>query len=335
MAADRPTIVFPRRPVEPLRSLTRRVFIALGVILLIALLTYFGRGGYRDATGTPITLLDAIYYSTVTVTTTGYGDIYPASPAARAVTAFIVTPARVIFLIVLVGTTLAVLSERFREAVTESNWRRRVRNHTVVAGYGTKGRGAVQSLIANGTALNRIVAIDTDERALGEARDAGVATIRGDATRTAVLSEAMVEQAAAVIVTCGSDDTATLVTLTARERNPNVTIVAAAKEAENAHLLRQSGATTVIVSSEAAGRLLGLATAEPRAVAVLEDLIGAGVGLHLAERPALPDEVGGPPRPLAGELPVAIVRGAERIAFDDARFGTLSAGDVVVVLSSE
>lgn len=314
--------------------MSTRVGIALGIVLLIALLTYFGRDGYRDATGTPITLLDAIYYSTVTVTTTGYGDIYPASAAARAITAFVVTPARVVFLIVLVGTTLAVLTERFREAMTESNWRRRVRNHTIVAGYGTKGRGAVQSLVDSGTPIDRIVAIDVAEHALQDARDAGVATIRGDATRTAVLGEAMVEHAAAVVVTCGSDDTSTLVTLTARERNPRVTIVAAAKEAENAHLLRQSGASTVIISSEAAGRLLGLATSEPRAVEVLEDLIGAGVGLHLAERPVSPDEIDGAPRPGPGELPVAVVRDQERIAFDDARYRALRPGDVVIVMRS-
>ena len=326
--------MFPQRPVAPLRSIAQRVGIALGIVLMIALLTYFGRSGYVDATGSPITLLDAIYYSTVTVTTTGYGDIYPASPVARAVTAFIVTPARVVFLIVLVGTTLAVLTRRFREAITETNWRRRVRNHTIVAGYGTKGRGAVQSLLASGTTVGQIVAVDIDDRALQDARDAGIPTIRGDATRTAVLSEAMVEHTAAVVVTCGSDDTATLVTLTARERNSTLTIVAAAKESENAHLLRQSGATTVIVSSEAAGRLLGLATSEPSAVAVLEDLIGVGVGLHVAERPVAPEEVGGPPRSRPGELPIAIVRGGEQIAFDDARYGMLRGGDVVVVLLS-
>jgi voltage-gated potassium channel len=297
-------------------------------------LTYIGRDGYRDAAGTPITLLDAIYYSTVTVTTTGYGDIYPASPAARAITAFVVTPARVVFLIVLVGTTLAVLTERFRQTMSESNWRRRVRNHTIVAGYGTKGRGAVQSLLASGTPIGLIVAVDVNEHALQDARDVGVATIRGDATRTAVLGEAMVEHAAAVVVTCGSDDTSTLVTLTARERNPRVTIVSAAKEAENAHLLRQSGASTVIISSEAAGRLLGLATSEPRAVEVLEDLIGAGVGLHLAERPVFPDEIDAAPRQRPGELPVAVVRDQERIAFDDARYGALRTGDVVIVMRS-
>ena len=48
--------------------------------------------------------------------------------------------------------------------------------------------------------------------------------------------------AAAVIVTCNRDDTATLITLTARELNPDATIVAAVKDSENAHLLRESGA---------------------------------------------------------------------------------------------
>ena len=90
----------------------------------------------------------------------------------------------------------------------------------------------------------------------------------------------------------------------------------------------------MIISSEAAGRLLGLATSEPRAVEVLEDLIGAGVGLHLAERPVSPDEIDGAPRPGPGELPVAVVRDQERIAFDDARYRALRPGDVVIVMRS-
>ena len=73
----------------------------------------------------------------------------------------------------------------------------------------------------------------------------------------------MVAVAAAVIVTCNRDDTATLITLTARELNPDATIVAAVKDSENAHLLRESGAQGVVISSESAGRLLGLATVQP------------------------------------------------------------------------
>ena len=64
-------------------------------------------------------------------------------------------------------------------------------------------------------------------------------------------------------MTCNRDDTATLATLTVRELNSTVPISAAVREAENARLLSQSGATTVILSSEAAGRLIGLSTQAP------------------------------------------------------------------------
>ncbi|MPY95921.1 MAG: hypothetical protein GEV08_23550 [Acidimicrobiia bacterium] len=330
-----PPILFPTRQLHPLRSIARRIGLSVGILVLVAMVTWTGRHGYRDADGGPLSLLDAFYYASVTVTTTGYGDITPISPTARAVTAFVVTPARVVFLILLVGTTLELLTERFRQALAESRWRKRVRGHTIVAGYGTKGRGAVDTLLASGTLVEDVVVIDVSAAAVEEARNAGFTAILGDATRTPVLQLARVEQADAVVVTCHRDDTATLVTLTARELNGDVTIVAAVREAENAHLLRQSGAATVIVSAEAAGRLLGLATDQPRAVAVLEDLLIAGQGLRLVERAAREDEVGGPPLPGEGLLPIAVVREGARISFDSPAYRRVQAGDVVISIGSE
>jgi voltage-gated potassium channel len=320
--------------VAPQRSLARRAGIAVAVVVIVALITLLDRKGYRDANGDGISVLDAIYYSTVTVTTTGYGDIVPASNLARAMTAFIVTPLRVVFLIVLVGTTIAVLTERFKQSYAESRWRRKVNDHTIVAGFGTRGRGAVDSLLANGLPRSQIVVIETDGRAAEHARANGLTVVLGDATRTAVLNEAMIGNARAVIVTCGKDDTATLVTLTTRELSPAATIVAAAQETENAHLLRQSGASTVIVSSESSGRLLGLATSQPRAVGVLEDLIAAGEGLQLVERLATPDEIGRAPVARPGELPITIVRDGQVISFADRGYGDVRGGDVVVSLQS-
>ena len=304
-------------------------------MLAIALITWFDRGSYSDADGNGVSFLDAIYYSTVTVTTTGYGDIAPLSRGARAWTAFVVTPLRAVFLIVLVGTTLQLLTERYRQALAENRWRRRVTDHTIVAGYGTKGRGAVDTLLANGTPPEQIVVIDIAAEAVHEARSRGLTSVLGDATRTAVLIEAMVERATSVVVTCNRDDTATLVTLTARELNPAANIVVAVKERENAHLLEYSGAGTVVISSESAGRLLGLATQHPKAVEVISDLIVAGEGLEMVERQASPEEVGGPARAESGELPLAIVRGGERIAFDDPRCLQLEPGDVIVSLRRE
>jgi voltage-gated potassium channel len=331
---DGPSIIFPTGPLRPLRSLMGRIGIASLAVVFIALVTYVGRSGYRDADGSGITMLDAVYYATVTLTTTGYGDITPVSPLARAITAFLVTPVRVVFLIVLIGTTLALLTERYRAARAERRWRSNVKDHTIVVGYGTTGRGAIDSLTASGIPRSDIVVIEVSPAAAEEARSAGLVTVPGDGTRTAVLGEAEVERARSVIVTPGADDTATLVTLTARELNPTTVIVASVREAENAHLLRQSGADAVITSSEAAGRLLGLATVQPESVEVLEDIIVAGHGLHLVQRAAGPDELGRPPKGGRGEIPLAIVRDGERITVDDPSKNALAPGDVVVLLQA-
>ena len=204
-------------------------------------------------------------------------------------TALIVTPARILFLIVLVGTTVELLTERFRHRRAVERWRKRMNGHTIVAGYGTMGRGAVDTLFANGTTgADHIVVIDPLESAAEAARSDGLTVIPDDATRTAAWKAACVETARAVIVTCNRDDTATLITLTARELNREVPISAAVREEENAHLLSQSGATTVVLSSEAAGRLVGLSTDAPAAVSVLEDLLAVRHGLDIDERPVGP-----------------------------------------------
>jgi voltage-gated potassium channel len=305
----------------------RRLSLAVGIVLAIALLAFVGRRGYSDADGTPLSILDSIYYATVTVTTTGYGDIAPISPSARAVTAFIVTPLRVVFLILLVGTTLELLTERYRLARARTKWRERVDGHTIVVGYGAMGASAVQTLRAEGIVPGEgIVVIDHQHRPADQARDAGLVTIVGDATRTETLREACVERARAVIVTCNRDDTAALVTLTARELNPTAIISAAVREQENAHLLAQSGASDVVLSSAAAGRLIGLSTA----VGVLQDLLTAGQGLEIAERVAAEGDIGRLPDRSGPGLPIAIVRGGRRIPFGAAAATPLQRGDVIV-----
>ena len=138
-----------------------------------------------------------------------------------------------------------------------------------------------------------------------------------------------------MIVTCNRDDTATLATLTARQLNRTVPISAAVRESENAHLLSQSGATTVVLSSQAAGRLIGLSAEAPRAVGVLADLLMAGRGLELVEQPAADDEIGGPPRTVPGRgIPIALVRGTTRISFGEPAFQRVEADDVVVSIAA-
>jgi voltage-gated potassium channel len=332
---DAPLVLFPHSRSNPRRSLLFRLGFATGIILVIAILTWLQRTGYSDADGTPLTFLDCVYYSTVTVTSTGYGDIAPISQAARATTAFVVTPLRVLFLVLLVGTTLSLLTERYRQVRATNHWRRTVKDHIIVAGYGTTGRGAVETLLADASvAPHDIVVIDQRAEVVTLATSAGLTGIVADATHTSAWDQARIDTARSVIVTCSRDDTTTLVTLTVRQVNPTIPISATIAQSENAHLVRQSGATNVILAAEAAGRLVGLATATPGAVSVLEDLLAAGTGLDLVERVVEPDEVGGRPDAVRGVgLPIALIRNGTRVSFDDPGFERVEAGDVVISIS--
>jgi voltage-gated potassium channel len=302
--------------------------------MFVALVTYLDRDGYADAAGGGLSVLDAIYYATVTVTTTGYGDIRPESDGARLLSVILVTPARVLFLIVLVGTTLEVLAERTRENYRLVRWRKNLNDHSIIVGFGTKGRSAARQLTAHGVEPGQIIVIDPREEARRHAVSLGFAAIPGDATESEVLEEAEIAGARAVVVAVDRDDTAVLTTLTARELNPRAMISAAVREEQNAHLLRQSGANSVITSSDAAGRLLGVATQSPRVVEVLEDLLTVGQGLDILERPVTEEEIGPLSDLRSSEPIVAIARGERLIRFDEAEAQQLEAGDRVVYLCS-
>ena len=332
-SGDQVPVRLPRPDRSYIGSFQRRIILALALVAFVTLLAYIDRGGYRDAAGNEVSLLDCFYYATVSITTTGYGDVIPVTDRTRLITAVLITPARILFLILLVGTTLEFLAERTREAYRLRAWRARLKDHTIICGYGTKGHSAVQSILGAGTDRSKVVVVDPAEQALEKARSAGLAVVVGDAASTDVLRTAGIEHARAVVVAASRDDAAVLITLTARELNPTATIASAVREEENAHLLRHGGADSVITSSGAAGRLLGLATETPRVVSVLEDLISVGAGLDIEERQVDERHVG---RPLADydrrQLAVAVVRGEEIIRFDDERAEQLETGDRVVCL---
>jgi voltage-gated potassium channel len=318
---------------SPWWELVRRLILAAAILGFTVALVYFDRDGYRDnadPTGR-VDLIDSIYYTTVTLSTTGYGDIAPYHPGSRLVNAFVITPLRIAFLVLLIGTTLEVLANQGREMVRISRWRKKMDDHVVVIGYGTKGRSAVQTLRNNGIDSERIVVVDPSSTALGEAHADGLAVVTGDATRREVLRRAGVERARQVIITTDRDDSTVLATLNVRQLNPETYVVAAVREADNVQLVRQSGADSVITSSDAVGRLLGLSSLSPSLGSVMEDLLSYGEGLEVAERDLLVPEVGKQPQSLPDQV-IAVVRDGVVHRYFDPAVTQLVRGDKLVVV---
>lgn len=330
---DSARVALPEPIRSPLWELGRRLLLALFILAATVALVYIDRGGYQDGndTDTSVDLVDAIYYTTVTLSTTGYGDITPVSESARLVNAFVITPLRIGFLVLLIGTTLEVLASQGRELFRVARWRKHMGEHVVIVGYGTKGRSAVTTLVRNGWDPEDIIIVDPTASAIAEANAHGHAGVVGDATRRDVLRRARVDSASQVIITTDRDDTNVLVTLTVRQLNPDVWIVAAVRESPNVPLIKQSGADSVVTSSDAVGRLLGLSSLSPMLGEVMEDLLTRGDGLEVAERDLLVPEVGKPPQSLPDQV-IAVVRDEKVYRYFDPVVAQLNRGDRLVVV---
>ncbi|WP_323792039.1 potassium channel family protein [Nocardioides sp.] len=326
-------VSLPEGDSSPWAALGKRLLAAMLILVGTVLLVYFDRHGYNDTADGTVSFTDAIYYTTVTLSTTGYGDIAPMTDQARMINAFVVTPARIAFLVLLIGTTLEVLASQGRDAIRIARWRRKMGHHVIVVGYGTKGRSAVKTLLSNGLQKESIVIVDTGTTALADAHEDGLAVVTGDATRKEVLLRAGVREADQVIITTNRDDSNVLSTLTARQANPKAWIIAAVREQENATLMKQSGADSVITSSDAVGRLLGLTSLSPTLGSVMEDLLSYGQGLEVAERDLLVSEVGMQPQSLPDQV-ISVVRDEKVYNYFDPVVTRLARGDRLIVVRS-
>jgi voltage-gated potassium channel len=328
-------VSLPARPATPLKAVARRALLAVGLLALTAVIVYLGRDGYRDGAhpGQPLSILAAIYYSAVTLSTTGYGDIVPVTDTARLIQTVLITPIRVVFLIVLVGTTLEVLTERTRMHWRITRWRSKMAGHVIVIGFGSKGHAVARTLSESGTPRESIVVVDSSAEAIAEANSGGLVAVTGDGTRRAVLEQAEIQRASQVVIAVHRDDTAVLIALTARQLNPTVTIVAAVRERENQALLRQSGADHVVMSSDAAGQMLAISALRPAAGRVVADLLDHGSGLDLVERPAAEAEIGAAARDADGTV-IAVIREGRILAPDHPAVARLASGDRLILISS-
>ncbi|HEX7820283.1 MAG TPA: potassium channel family protein [Sphingobium sp.] len=311
-------------------DLAWRVGLILFMVAIVLIVHWVERDGLKDNLDGTISFIDVLYFTTVTVTTVGYGDIVPVSDATRLFETFVVTPIRIFVWLVFLGTAYHFV---FRN--TWHRWRmariqQQLRGHIVLLGFGTSGSEAARELVARGVSPADMVVIDRDETSIARAEAAGFNVLTGDATRDHIQSEVKVDRARAIIISAGRDDTSILMTLTARHLAPTVPISVVVRATDNELLATQAGATTVINPASFAGLLLAGSSQGFHIADYLADLASTDGRIKLAERAVQAAEIGHPLSAIATGLGVRIYRDGKPFGFDEPEAGALQPGDCVV-----
>jgi voltage-gated potassium channel len=307
-----------------------RIAVAMGLLGVLILFHWLEREGLKDTHDGHVSLLDVVYFTMISATTTGYGDIVPVTERTRLFDALIVTPIRIMFLLVFVGTAYWFVARRTWEKFVMRRIQRTLRDHIVVVGYGTKNSRAVQELIDLGAAPETIVVIDHNEDRLMIAKAIGCTILKADATRDETLRAVHVDRAKLVIISAGRDDTSILVCLTVRHLAPSVRISLAVNQQDNEIPAKRAGADVVVNPLDFAGLLLATTHAGHHIADYLADLATMGGRVRLIERTVREEEVGTALKDLPVGLGLRIIRDGTAYGFWRPQVQSLEAGDIIM-----
>jgi voltage-gated potassium channel len=315
-------------------DLALRLGAAMGLVFFVVLIHWVDREGLKDTHDGVVSFLDVFYFTMISITTTGFGDIAPVSDRSRLIEAVIVTPIRLAVIFIFVGTAYQFVFRRSWEKWRMRRIQEHLSGHIVVLGYGVSGAEAVGELIARGTDPREIVVIDQGGARLQHAEAAGCNVLEGDATRDATLAAVRIDQARAVLVSAGRDDTSILIILTVKHLAPKVPITAVVRADDNELLARQAGADNVINPVRITGLMLA-GSAQGRHVSeYLSDLASVGGRVQLVERPVAAEEVGKPLSELSsGGRGLRIYRQGAAIGFWEPGAQRLETGDQIVEIA--
>jgi voltage-gated potassium channel len=312
--------------------LLRRFVFAGAVFFAVLAVLWLDRDGLRDHHDGQISFGDVVYFTFVTITTVGYGDIVPVTDRARLIDALLVTPARLIFIMIFVGTAYELVIQRWVESFRMERLQANLRDHVVICGFGAAGQMAARELLARGTAPAHIVVIDAADGPLEDAADLGLTGLRGDAARADVLEDAAVARARGVIVCAGEDPLNALISLAVRRQAPGTRLVVAAEGLDTKPIMQQSGANAVVSAPTLGGYVLADALESPGVADLLVDILSASGDVEWREVDVTQEQVGKPPQHLRHCVVIAVRRGAALLWPWQAAAHSLAAGDRLVVV---
>jgi voltage-gated potassium channel len=256
-------------------------------ISILAAILAIGTLGYRLIGGGTYSLLDCFYMTFITIATIGFSEIVDLSahPEGRVFTVFIGF-AGIAAMTYLTSTVTAFLIEG---RINEALWRRRMdkhihrlKNHYIICGIGRVGRNVADELTST---RRTYVVVDEDMRAIDThlAKFPGHTYIHGDASDDDVLQKAHIETARGVFAVTGDDNKNLVISLTAKQLNPAVRVVARCHEIRNTDKLRKAGADAIVSPDFTGGLRIASAMIRPHVVTFLDRMLKSDENLRVEE----------------------------------------------------
>jgi len=260
--------------------LLRYLAFLFAIVLTYALIFQLIMIGVEDQSHSWMT---GVYWTLVTMTTLGFGDITFATDIGRLFSVFVLLSGVVLLLVVLPFTFIRFFYAPWLEARVRLSAPRRlrpsVREHVIITRHDEIAAGLIQRLRPE--AIPYCV-IEPDPTVAAQMLSQGISVVTGDIDNRLTYEEVNVQQARLVLAN-REDTTNTNLTLTVREVTTDVPVVAFVEDQDSIDILELSGATHVLALKQRLGEYLANRISAGQGHA---DVIGEFKGLQIAEFPA-------------------------------------------------
>ena len=262
-----------------LSQLSKRIFISGGALILIYFLGSIGYMLIED-----LTFLDALFMTTITITTVGYGLIKELSMAGTIYTILLIIGGTGTAAYILINIGDFVLSEFLLGRVEKRRnvkMIKRLKDHYIICGLGRVGLEIAAELVAS--KIDFIV-VDNADEPMELCQEHNWLCLKGDASNDEILIEAGIKRARGLFAALDTDSENVYVTLSAKSLNPEIFVVARATIHETMGKLEKAGADRVVSPQIIGGRRMAAMALQPSVCDFMDTLMKTDeVEIQLAE----------------------------------------------------
>jgi len=332
-----------RRNPSRLTRFRRRLGVLRPVIVgltAVAVIFAAGTAAYMLIEGW--SLFDSMYMMIITLSTVGYGEIHPLSRPGEVVTVLVILFGVGAFLY-LTGAIVQLVMEGQLQNFFGRRWMQRtienMRGHVIVCGFGRIGSVVAREIMAEG---RDVAVVERSPHLIEELKLQHISHVAGDATKDDILEAAGLRRAGALVSALSDDAANVYVTLTARQLNPDMYIVARSDSPEHSQRLMRAGANQVLFPHLYGGLRMAQSVLRPTVFGFMDLAMRGDIDLQVEEMTISPqssvvgeDLIGSKLRQRFNVIVVGIKKADGKLVFNPQSQTLLEAGDTLILIGAK